>query len=72
MRPTARFMTVLGYVNSDDTVWRRRWFDFTSTTGRTFNVGQCVVMVHDASLLYPETTTIYCLVTHRVHHNVNP
>ena len=47
-RPTARFMTVPGYVDSEHLVWRRRWFDSTSPAARTFNVGQCV-MVCDTS-----------------------
>ena len=51
-------MTVPGYVDSDDLVWRRRWFDSTSATTRTFNVDQCVVMVCDTSSLNPETATI--------------
>ena len=62
-RPTARFMTVLAYVDPDDLVWGRRWFDSTSAAARTVNVGQCVVMVHDTSSLNFETTTIHCLVT---------
>ena len=41
--------------------------DSTSAAARTFNVGQCVVMVHDASSLNPETATIHCLVTLRAH-----
>ena len=66
-RPTARFMTVQGYVDSDDLVWRRRWFDFTSAVARTFNVDQCVVVVRVTPSLNPETATINCLVTLRVH-----
>ena len=53
-------MTVPGYVDSDDLVCRRQWFDSTSAAARTFNVGQCVVMVHDTSSLNPETATIHC------------
>ena len=60
-------MTVPGYVDSDDLVWRRQWFDSTSAAARTFNIGQCVVMVRDISLLNPKTATIHCLVTLRVH-----
>ena len=41
-------MTVPDNVDSDDLVWRRRWFDSTSAEARTFN-GQCVVMVRDTS-----------------------
>ena len=67
IRPTACFMTILDYVDSDDLVWRLRWFDSTSAAARTSNVRQCVVMVHDTSSLNPETATIHCLVTHRVH-----
>ena len=66
-RPTARLMTVPGYVDSDDLVWRCRWFDSTRAATRTFNIGQCVVMVRDNSSLNPETATIHCLVTLRVH-----
>ena len=60
-------MTVPGYVDSDDLVWRRRWFDFTSAAARTFNVDQRIVMVRDTPSLDPETATIHCLVTLRVH-----
>ena len=60
-------MTVRGYVDSDDLVWRRRWFDSTSAAALTFNVGQCVDMARDTSSLNPETATIHCLVTLRVH-----
>ena len=42
MRPTARFMTVPGHVGSDDMVWRRRWFVFTSVVVRTFNTSTLV------------------------------
>ena len=66
-RPTARFKTVPGYVDSDDLVWRRRWFDSTSAAARTFSAGQCVVMVRDTSSLNPETATIHCLLTLRIH-----
>ena len=55
-----------GYVDSDDLVWRRRWFDSASAAARTFHVGQCVVRVRDTSSLNPETATIHCLVTLRV------
>ena len=51
MISTARFMTVSGNIDSDDMTWRRRWFDFTGAAARTFNVGQCDVMVRDTSLL---------------------
>ena len=60
-------MTVPGYVDSDDLVWRRQWFDSTSATARTFSAGQCVVIVRDTSSLNPETAAIHCLVTLRVH-----
>ena len=60
-------MTVPGYVVSNDLVWRRQWFDSTSALARTSNVGQCVVMVRDTPTLNPETATIHCLVTFRVH-----
>ena len=60
-------MTVPGYVDCDDLVWRRRWSDSTRATARTFNVGQCFVMVRDITSLNPETATIHCLVTLRVH-----
>ena len=53
--------------DSDDLVWRRRWFDSTSAATRTFNLGQRVVMVRDTSSLNLETATIHCLVTLRVH-----
>ena len=46
-------MTVPGYVDFDDLVWKRRWFDSTSAPARTFNVGQCVVMVRDTSIAQP-------------------
>ena len=60
-------MTVPGYVDSEHLVWRHGWFDSTSAAARTFNVGQWVVMVRDTSSLNPETATIHCLVTLRVH-----
>ena len=59
-------MTVPGYVDSDDLVWRRRWFNSTSAAARTFSVGQCVVMMRDTSSLNPGTIAILCLVTLRV------
>ena len=67
MFPTARFMTVQDYIDSNHPVWRRRWFDFTSAAAHTFNIGQCVVVVRDTPSLFPEIATIHCLVTHRVH-----
>ena len=66
-RPTARFMTVPGYVDSDVMVWRRRWFDSISVEARAFNVGLYVVIVRDISMLNPATAPIYCLVTLRIH-----
>ena len=62
-------MTVPGYVDSDDLVWKRQWFDSTSAAARTFNVGQCVGMVRDTSSLNLKTATIHCLVTLRIHRN---
>ena len=52
-------MIAPGYVDSDDMVWRRQWLDSTSAAARTFNVGQCVVMVRDTPSLNPETVTIH-------------
>ena len=66
-RPTARFMTVPGYVDFDDLVWRRRRFDSTSAMARTFNIGQCVAMVRDTLSLNLDIATIHCLVTFCVH-----
>ena len=40
-------MTIAGYVDSDDMVWRRQWFDCTSAAARIGDVGKCIVMVHD-------------------------
>ena len=60
-------MTVPGYVDSDDIVWVRQWFDFTSAAAYTFNFGQCVVIARDTSSLNPEIATIHCLVTLRHH-----
>ena len=67
MRLTAWFITVLGYVDSDVMVWKRQWFDFTSAATRTFNAGQCVVIVRDTSSLNPETAAIHYSVTLCVH-----
>ena len=56
-------MTVPGYVDSDEMVWRRRWFDCTSAAARTGDVGQHVVMVRHTSSFNPDTATIHYLVT---------
>ena len=45
-RTIARFMTVPGYVDTDDLVWRCRCVDSTSAAAC---VGQCVVIVGDTS-----------------------